>query len=141
LLSDGNGPYETLLVAASSDGSDVIITTQASLVPQDQNNGDGDLYDVRIGGGFPELSLACTGTGCQGASPVPPAFGVPASETFSGPGNVVPEPPAKPKPLTRAQKLAKALKACRTKHNPGQRRACKKQAHKRYSSKSSKGHK
>jgi hypothetical protein len=92
LLSDGNGPYETLLVGASSDGSDVIITTGDSLVPQDQNNGDGDLYDVRIGGGFPAPAAPaqCSGDGCQGApSPQLPVPTV-ASVSFFGAGNVSP---------------------------------------------------
>jgi hypothetical protein len=39
---------------------------------------------------------------------------------------------AKTKALTRAQKLAKALKACRAKHNKGKREACERTARKRY---------
>ncbi len=40
----------------------------------------------------------------------------------------------KPKPLTRAQKLTKALKTCRAqhKHSHKKRLACEKQAHRRY---------
>jgi hypothetical protein len=45
---------------------------------------------------------------------------------------------AKAKALTRAQKLAKALKACRKDHNKGQKRAkCEKQARARYGAKKS----
>jgi hypothetical protein len=44
--------------------------------------------------------------------------------------------PFKAKKLTRAQKLAKALKACRTKYKSNgkksKRIACEKQAHKKY---------
>jgi phosphodiesterase/alkaline phosphatase D-like protein len=36
------------------------------------------------------------------------------------------------KPLTNKQKLKKALKACRTRHNKQKRAACERQAHKRY---------
>jgi len=39
---------------------------------------------------------------------------------------------AKIKPLTRAQKLAKALKACRKDKNKGKRATCEKAAHKKY---------
>jgi hypothetical protein len=102
-----------------------------------------DVYDARVEGGFPALPVEtaqCEGEGCHGAPSVPPVFGTPASATFNGPGNVVPEPVVKVKPLTRAQKLAKALKACRTKRNKHKRLACEKQARKRYPSKSSKGH-
>lgn len=92
LLSEGNGPYETLLVGASANGDDVIIATRDSLVPQDTDEGGGDLYDVRVGGGFPPSAPPpqCSGEGCQGeaggAAPRP----MPGSSTFAGPGNPKP---------------------------------------------------
>jgi hypothetical protein len=92
------------------------------------------LYDARVGGGFPESSLACTGTGCQGVPPGPPIFATPSSVTFSGVGNFTGQGVAtpKPKPLTRAQKLARALKACRAKKSKHKRAACETQARRRY---------
>ncbi len=42
---------------------------------------------------------------------------------------------AKPKPFTRKQKLAKALKECRKKKNKARRQACEKQARKKYGAK------
>jgi DNA-binding beta-propeller fold protein YncE len=137
LLSDGNGPYETELVGASSDGNDVIIDTRDSLVPQDTDEGGGDLYDVRVGGGFPPsvAPTQCSGEGCQGVQPTTPSFATPPSATFNGLGNLTPTvssaKPA-PKPLTRAQKLAKALRACGVKHNRHKRAICRAQARKRY---------
>lgn len=40
--------------------------------------------------------------------------------------------PSKPKPLTRVQKLSKALKACREEQKKGRRVACERKARKRY---------
>jgi phosphoribosylpyrophosphate synthetase len=64
-------------------------------------------------------------------------FGTPASATFSGSGNATPAPtPAVVKPkakaLTRAEKLAKALKACRTDIREKRRVGCEKVARKRH---------
>jgi hypothetical protein len=135
LLSDGNGPYESRLSGASSDGTDVIIWTDDSLVPQDQDNGNGDLYDVRVGGGFPYVPPAagCSGEACQGQPGLAPVLPS-ASSAFYPAGENLPPPAATPavKPLTRAQKLTQALKACRAKHNKHKRIGCEAQARKRY---------
>jgi hypothetical protein len=109
LLSDGRdtslvfGGSGTSLIGASPTGSDVYITSGDQLVPQDGNS-QGDIYDVRIGGGFPagQGAPACSGDSCQGALTVPPPSLVPGSSGFSGPGNAKPgNAPAKPKVLTR----------------------------------------
>ena len=67
-----------------------------------------------------------------------PVFGAPGSVTF--PGEVLPlvKPSAKPslsRVLTRAQKLARALKACHRDHVKGKRVACEKQARRKYGAK------
>jgi hypothetical protein len=62
-------------------------------------------------------------------------FGAPASATFSGPGNLVPPAAVKAKPPTRAQLLAKALKACKAKKDKQRRKGCERQARKRYGAK------
>jgi hypothetical protein len=50
--------------------------------------------------------------------------------------STVNKPPApQPKPLTRAQKLAKALKACKKVRNKRTRASCEKQARKKYGTK------
>lgn len=118
-------------------GADIFFETADQLVPQDTDT-QRDLYDARIDGGFPPPAVptSCE-EDCQGAPGSQPLFGAPSSTTFSGPGNLASPPETKPapkpklKPLTRAQKLAKAMKACRSK--PKQARgACDKQARKRY---------
>jgi hypothetical protein len=70
--------------------------------------------------------------------PQPGIYGAPPSQTFNGLGNLTPEPaPAgKPKPKTAAQlkaeKLAKALKACKKVRKKAKRNNCEKTARKLY---------
>jgi hypothetical protein len=137
LLSSGTSPDGSWLIGSSVSGDDVFFTTRAQLVAEDQNE-NYDLYDAHVGGGQPLAEQACAGTGCQGVPSAPPAFATPASVTFSGAGNIIPPAPEtapRPKPkaktLTRAQKLASALRTCRheSKHKRG---VCEAKAKKRY---------
>jgi hypothetical protein len=66
----------------------------------------------------------------------------PPTSALSGAGNV-PASPAKPaaKPPTRAQKLAKALNACKKDKNKKKRAACVKRANKLYGTAKKKAHK
>jgi hypothetical protein len=68
-----------------------------------------------------------------------PGDATPGSLTFHGPGNLAAKPAvkAKAKPLTRAQKLSKALKACRKTKGSGKqakakRAKCEKAARKNF---------
>jgi hypothetical protein len=88
LLSDGNGPSETKLVGASSDGSDVIVSTRDSLVAQDRDGGLGDLYDIRVGatGGPASTPPGCQGETCKGLpSPAPQLPSAASGLLFSSP--------------------------------------------------------
>jgi len=138
LLSDGSGPYESRLAGASSNGNDVIIGTYDSLIPQDQGSNNGNLYDVRVDGGFPApvTAVGCEGEACQGQTGVPPVLLsasselYPAGEDLASP--LVVKPVVKVKVLTRAQKRTKALKACRAKHNKHKRARCEAEARAKY---------
>ncbi len=134
LLSGGDSSDFSFLVDISASGDDVFITHRGPLGEVGPKDDKAHLYDVRVDGGFPQTSLACEGTGCQGVPPAPPQFAAPPSATFSGTGNFPPPAPLtpKPKPLTRAQQLAKALKACRKLRAKHPRAACEKRARKRY---------
>ncbi len=136
LLSGGTSESDSWLIGASESGDDVFLATRAQLVPEDQNEAF-DLYDVRVGGVKPVTQPQCTGSGCQGVPSPPPTFATPPSVTFSGVGNfaapAVPAVKAKAKSLSRAQKLADALKTCRKKPKR-KRSSCKAQARKRYGS-------
>jgi hypothetical protein len=106
LLSGGDGPYDAYFLDASESGSDVFFTSREQLLPQ-ALDGTVKLYDARLGGGFPESSLACTGTGCQGVPPAPPVFATPASVTFSGTDNF---PPSTTTKKTTVKKTIKCKK-------------------------------
>jgi hypothetical protein len=140
LISTGQSPSPSYFGDASADGSDVFFFTRQALVGQDRDNNT-DIYDARVGGGIaaqnPAAPVApCTGEACLATPGAPPAFGASSSAAFSGTGNLAPptsKPAVKPKakPLTGPQKLAKALKECRSK--PRKKRAvCEAQARKRY---------
>jgi uncharacterized protein YfiM (DUF2279 family) len=113
-ISDVAGDNESRFMDASPDGNDVFIATGDQLVPSDTDTRI-DVYDVRAGGGFPVSAPApvCTnGDSCKGpVSPQPGVFGAPASATFSGAGNLVPEQPAvvKPKPKSKPAKCKKGF--------------------------------
>lgn len=137
-ISDVAGDNASHFMDASPNGEDVFIDTADQLLPSDTDTRE-DVYDVRVGGGFP---VAAAPPACDNAdsckppvSPQPGVFGAPASATFSGPGN--PPPPSssavvEPKPLTRAQKLAKALKVCAKDKQKSKRAKCQKQAKQKY---------
>ena len=152
LISSGSSAQESAFLDASETGGDVFFLTTAKLAPQDFDDAL-DVYDAQecttqapcLRPQASQPPECATEASCKAApSPQPQIFGLSGSATFSGAGNVVaPSAPlnVKPKTLTKAQLLAKALKACRKRHNPHKRLACEKQAHKRYPSKSSKGRK
>jgi hypothetical protein len=130
----------------SATGSDIFFFAKAQLVGQD-TDGLIDVYDARIGGGFPAPlpEPSCSGDACQGPKSPQPSFGAAASSVSAPGANLAagtivgggpPQTPLKPasKPLTRAQQLAKALKACRARPRK-QRATCEAQARRRYGSK------
>ena len=119
-VSDVAGDYESHFMDAGASGNDVFIATTDQLVPSDKDTRE-DVYDVKVGGGFPVATAASACTNADSckppASPQPAIFGAPASATFSGPGNPVPlvTPPAAVKvPVKR--KAVKCKKAKRLVH-------------------------
>ncbi|MGH9770238.1 MAG: hypothetical protein ACRD4Q_00825 [Candidatus Acidiferrales bacterium] len=103
LISSGTGGLKNMLLGTADDGHDVFFMTHSQLVGQD-TDGQGDLYDARIGGGFPPPAPApteCEGDACL--SPLSaPIDTTPASLSFSGPGNLAP-PGVTPKVKRKAK--------------------------------------
>jgi DNA-binding beta-propeller fold protein YncE len=150
LISSGTAKNESAFLDASASGNDVFLVTAAQLVATDRDNSF-DVYDARV----------CTESSpcikppppppkpcgdeehCRPPAPAPSVFEAPPSSTFSGPGNIARQetlaapPTSKPRPLTKAQKLAKALTTCRKKykHAKKKRAACEAQARKNYGAK------
>ncbi len=144
LLSGGTSGSASWLLDASSSGEDVFVISRAELVPGDSYEGFA-VFDARVGGVQPVVAPECTGSGCQGVPPAAPIFATPASVTFAGvgnfpaPSNVSGSVESKPKPkaraLTRAQKLARALRVCR-KRPVRERSVCEAKARRRYAERS-----
>jgi DNA-binding beta-propeller fold protein YncE len=157
LISSGETEQESAFVEASETGNDVFFVTDAKLVSQDADTAY-DLYDARVctaadpcpteSSGPP--SHACTGEAedqCRaGTASGLPLTMAPASST-PGSGNIaakagtlaakaVQKPT--PKPLTRAQKLAKALKQCKKDAKKRVRAACERTAREKYGPKKAK---
>jgi DNA-binding beta-propeller fold protein YncE len=143
LISSGSSPATSTFLDASADGSDVFFGTTAKLVPEDFDANQ-DVYDAHectaaspcLPAPVAQPPACVTEASCKAApSPQPAVFGAPASATFSGPGNLVPSvTPPKPKTAVqiRAEKLAKAMKACKKDQNRRKRGTCERQARKRY---------
>jgi hypothetical protein len=89
MLSSGKDLAPSFFLGASPDGANAFLGTHARLVPQDTDS-QGDVYDARIGGGFPPPSGLgpCEGDAC---APSPPAVNdqTPGTLSVHGPGNLV----------------------------------------------------
>ncbi len=87
LISSGESPQDSEFADANADGRDAFFITNASLLPQDP--GLYDVYDARVGGGFPQPTriAPCEGEACQ-SPPEAPNDPTPASASFKGAGNV-----------------------------------------------------
>lgn len=147
LISSGTGSGGAEFLDASESGDDVFFATDQGLVQGDTDN-QSSVYDARVDGGFAVgQTEAAQGQGCESAevcrppTSEPPAQLLAASAALDAGGNLlappVPVTPAHPKSkpvahraLTRAQKLARALKAC-AKKSHAKRAACKAQARRR----------
>ena len=158
LISSGTSANESAFMDATPDASDVFFITAGQLLPQD-NDTAFDIYDAReCSPQSPCQTIPPPGQEPCGSEeacrPAPQPVQAPVapggSQTANGPGNLtpVPPPPAKheregshtTKPLTRVQKLAKALKACHKEHNRKKRVVCEKDARKLYGGKTARKH-
>ncbi|HEY2140593.1 MAG TPA: NHL repeat-containing protein [Solirubrobacteraceae bacterium] len=135
LLSGGSSPEDSYFVDASASGDDAFFTSRENLAAQAVGE-KAKLYDARVGGGFPESTTACSGSGCQGVPPAPPVFSTPSSLTFDGAGNFPSSSPivVKPKSAARlkAEKLSRSLKQCRKVRKKKNRIKCEKRARSKY---------
>jgi hypothetical protein len=132
LLTSGESQGFSFLVDTDESGANVFVEQRGPLYGQGPAGTKSELYDLRASGGQPpRIGTGCSQAGtCPAAPELPSAASAPASNATSGRGNFPPQPsPAKP--LTKAQRLAKALKACRARHRRSHH-ACERQAYRRY---------
>lgn len=138
LISSGTDSHDSFFLDNSASGSDVFFATAANLAPAD-TDGAYDVYDARVTSSAQQQGQQvneCSADECQGAVAPSPSFGTPASVTFNGPGNFAPAAavPVKAKPLTRAQKLAKAREACKREVRHAKKEQCERKARAKYGS-------
>lgn len=89
LLSSGKSTADSYFIEASATGDDVFFVTRERLLGWDVDD-NYDLYDARVGGGFPEPVAAapvCTGDTCRAAFAPQPAGKAPASSPYRGKGD------------------------------------------------------
>ena len=150
LISSGSSGEESAFLDASENGDDVFFLTAAQLAPADQDQAF-DIYDAHVCSESSPCHASQTVTtqecetssSCRpGSSPPSQAAAVPASAAYTGPGDPAQHAVSgsktnvtRTKPLTRAQKLAKALKACHTLKRKHKRAVCEVQARERYAPK------
>jgi hypothetical protein len=85
LISSGGGGSGSYFMDASADGTDAFFITRERLSSWDTDESQ-DIYDARIGGGFPERPApepGCQGDACQPAA-VAPNDPTPGSSSFIG---------------------------------------------------------
>jgi hypothetical protein len=92
LLSSGKSTSDSYFMETSANGADAFFTTRERLVGWDRDDAY-DLYDARVGGGFPEPpppSSECRGDSCRGLILAPPTLTADGSSLFRGHGDARP---------------------------------------------------
>ena len=152
LISDGRDVNEgasthgntsaVQLLGVDGTGDNVFFWTADPLVGWDRDS-QVDLYDARVGGGFPEpveTPVCVTLVECGRELELPPVFGPVGGGVFSGAGNALTGAEEAPERLpsgsvgvrvSPAKRLARALRACRRERG-GVRRVCEARARKAY---------
>jgi len=135
LISGGTGEQESVFLDASGNGDDVFFLTANALVGQDIDE-NADVYDSRVGGGFPaplsEVPV-CNEESCKAPPAQASQLETPASGVFPAGENVVTHVVTQGSGTgARRAKLAAELKVCRARRNRRKRRACEAAARRRY---------
>jgi hypothetical protein len=81
-----------VILAITRDGDDVFFRSQDALTAEAGTGGVQAIYDARVGGGFalPQPSNPCVEAACRPPLLPPPVLDDAATQSFDGPGNVVP---------------------------------------------------
>jgi hypothetical protein len=122
LISSGRDSADAWFLDASASGGDVFFVTREQLVGWDRDSAY-DLYDARVGGGFPEpppAATPCAGDACRGEAHAAPPLTSLASEGFVGEGN---RRPAKPRRCRggRVKRRVHGRRRCVRRHRRGRR--------------------
>jgi hypothetical protein len=142
LISTGTSSADSYFLDASPDGQNVFFVTRQRLNGWDVDD-NYDLYDARVNGGFPDPlppAQPCAGEACRAPLSAAPGAGVPATQVLNGAGNVAAPVVSRPvvKKVSNAQRLSRALKACKRMRSRAHRKKCESQARRQFGKKASK---
>jgi hypothetical protein len=143
-VSNGSSLFETGVEGVDVSGGDVFVRTLAPVLASDGDTAF-DVYDARDGGGFPGLVVppdCSSDESCRGVGGGVRVLGGAGSVGAVAGGNAPVTEPPPPKPgrvVSRAQRLARALKVCRRGKRGHRRRVCEASARRRFGSVKSKG--
>jgi hypothetical protein len=122
LVSSGSSTGPDFGAAISPSGRDIFFATLQGLVPQD-TEGEVDIYDARLGGGFPADNEAsreeCSSDACQGALSAPAPLLVPGSVSQAAGENVPPpeRPATQKKHETKKKRRGTAKRVVHARHS------------------------
>jgi hypothetical protein len=115
----------SVLGTVGNELQNVFFESFEPLVAQDLNAGTVDIYDARVGGGFPVSTqpAPCAGEACQGA-PSASAMGgsAPGSQLLSTPGNPPSPAPAKQNARKKHRKIDRKKSRRQVHHKPQKHR-------------------
>jgi hypothetical protein len=141
LVEAGREAPEPVFRGTVASGEDVFVVNPTQYVSRATST-QTSLFDARLGGGFPAPAVTpeCTGEACKTAVGASPQVLGPGSTGAPSLGNLPAGPlvfptesaKAKPKPLTKAEDLSKALKLCRRDKSKSKRERCEATARKQY---------
>jgi hypothetical protein len=112
LVSGGVQNKPAILVGGSHTGRDVFFLTTQQLVGWDGDDST-DLYDARVGGGFPEpppQPPICEGEACRGEGSVEIPVSGAGTGVFEGPGNQTKSLDKKPCKKGKVRRKGKCVK-------------------------------
>ncbi len=96
MISAGTASTASILQGTNPSGNDVLFASTSQLVGFLADGGYENVFDARVGGGFPAAeeeaagTPSCVGSGCRGSFGEEPPFTAPASLGSQGDGNLVP---------------------------------------------------
>jgi hypothetical protein len=121
LISSGSSDESDGDVVISSSGGNVFFLTSQGLVTQDVD-GAQDVYDARLGGGFPQSPAAqqpCAGDACQGPLTNPAPLLIPGSVSQAPGENLSPPTAVKAKLKAKAKTKRKVKKRASSRKRAG----------------------
>jgi hypothetical protein len=125
LISVGTSEAESTFLDADPSGTDAFFLTRDRLVGADIDENT-DVYDARVGGGFPEPPPAappCEAEACRAAPEAAPSTPATISSTFQGPHDQKPvhKKPKKTKQKAKRHKQAKKKQQSNKSRSAGKR--------------------